>query len=249
MYKHIIIIFLVTSCLFAQNFTFSQGAIVRGDTSKKQISLVFTGHEYSDGGEHILNVLNTYKVPGTFFFTGKFYKENEELIRQIKKSGHYLGPHSYDHLLYCSWENRDSLLVTKDEFIDDLNKNYQIMKEYGIEKANIFLPPYEWYNQQIADWCNEIDITLINMSHGTLSHTDYTFPSMKRYWSSDTIYKSIIEYEETSTNGLNGFILLVHIGTNPERTDKFYFRLEELIMELQDKEYEFIKIKVLVKGQ
>ncbi|MCK5702865.1 MAG: hypothetical protein KAI29_17000, partial [Cyclobacteriaceae bacterium] len=34
--------------------------------------------------------------------------------------------------LYCDWEKRDSLLVSKDEFLLDLENNYKEMKKYGI---------------------------------------------------------------------------------------------------------------------
>ncbi|MGN6530674.1 MAG: hypothetical protein ACTHK0_02825 [Ginsengibacter sp.] len=40
-----------------------------------------------------------------------------------------------------------------------------------------------------------------------------------KYVSSDTIFHSIFNYELKSTSGLNGFILLVHIGIDPRRTD------------------------------
>ncbi|MEP6951807.1 MAG: hypothetical protein ABI863_21120 [Ginsengibacter sp.] len=43
-----------------------------------------------------------------------------------------------------------------------------------------------------------------------------------KYVNRDTIMNSILQYEHKSTNGLNGFILLLHIGTDPGRTDKFY---------------------------
>ena len=38
-------------------FTSSHGAIIRGDTAKKNIALVFTGHEFADGGDFIVNTL------------------------------------------------------------------------------------------------------------------------------------------------------------------------------------------------
>jgi hypothetical protein len=68
-----------------------------------------------------------------------------------------------------------------------------------------------------------------------------------RYRSSDVIYNSIIKFEETQPNGLNGFILLLHIGTDPRRTDKFYNKLNELIPELQGKGYHFVRIDELLK--
>jgi peptidoglycan/xylan/chitin deacetylase (PgdA/CDA1 family) len=63
-----------------------------------------------------------------------------------------------------------------------------------------------------------------------------------KYVGSDAVMNSILTYEVKSTNGLNGFILLVHIGTDPRRTDKFYKRLPELINELKDRGYQFVRI-------
>jgi peptidoglycan/xylan/chitin deacetylase (PgdA/CDA1 family) len=58
--------------------------------------------------------------------------------------------------------------------------------------------------------------------------------------------KSILEYEERSISGLNGFILLVHIGTDPRRTDKFYKYLPELITRLKSRGYQFERIDELL---
>ncbi|MNL87529.1 hypothetical protein D3C87_2167250 [compost metagenome] len=59
--------------------------------------------------------------------------------------------------------------------------------------------------------------------------------------------RSILSYEQKDKNGLNGFILLVHIGTDPRRKDKFYKKLPELIAGLKNKGYEFVKIDQLLK--
>jgi tmRNA-binding protein len=119
------------------------------------------------------------------------------------------------------------------------------MKRTGIKSTQkrFFIPPYEWYNDSMAAWSNELGITLINFTPGTLSNTDYTIPSMRNYQSTETIYNSIINYERKCPDGLNGFLLLIHIGTDPERTDKFYYRLDELIGYLRHKGYSFVRIE------
>lgn len=68
-----------------------------------------------------------------------------------------------------------------------------------------------------------------------------------RYCSSDEVYNSIINYEANDPVGLNGFILLVHIGTDPKRTDKFYNRLDGLLTGLKGKGYHFLKVNDLLK--
>jgi endoglucanase len=84
-------------------------------------------------------------------------------------------------------------------------------------------------------------IQLINYSPGTKSTADYTTPDMKNYRSSKEIYQSIID-KEKEPDGLNGFILLIHFGTDPKRTDKFYDRLDELLSALKQMGYSFKKV-------
>jgi hypothetical protein len=69
---------------------------------------------------------------------------------------------------------------------------------------------------------------------------------MPNYRSSEEIFRSILEFEGSSNSGLNGFILLIHIGTAPERTDKFYDRLKDLIIWLKGKGYELKRIDELL---
>jgi peptidoglycan/xylan/chitin deacetylase (PgdA/CDA1 family) len=141
------------------------------------------------------------------------------------------------------------LLVTKDEFINDLDANYAIMSKFGIKKkdAHYFLPPYEWYNDSIAAWTQSKGLQLINYTTGTLSHADYTTDDLKNYRSSNQIMQSIINYESSRASGLNGFILLTHIGAGPGRTDKFYLRLPQLIKWLTEKKYQLVRIDELLK--
>jgi len=171
------------------------------------------------------------------------------VIQQLKQQGHYLGPHSDQHLLYCDWNKRDSLLVTKEQFNEDLANNYAAMKAYGISKkdALYFLPPFEWYNDSIAAWTQQQGIQLVNFTPGTYSNADYTTPSMNNYRSSVSILDSIIHYEQQTAAGLNGFILLVHVGTQAARTDKFYHQLPRLINYLHQKKYTFTTLKELLK--
>lgn len=232
----------------------AHGAIIRGDTTKKEIALVFTGDEFADGGAHIADVLSENQVKAAFFFTGNFYANPEytPLIRKLRKDDHFLGAHSDQHLLYAAWEKRDSLLLNREEFMRDLQNNYKKMEAFGLKKedAPFFLPPYEWYNTEIARWTQEAGLQLINFSPGTLSSADYTYPEMgQRYRSSNEILRSILALEAGDPMGLNGFILLLHIGTDPRRTDKFYNRLDELIKELRSRGYSFVELNTLLNPE
>lgn len=219
------------------------GGIIRTDPSVKHIDFVFTAADKADGAERIISTLRKYNIKGGFFFTGEFFEMYPDVVRRLVAEGHYVGSHSYGHLLYAPWGNQDSLLVTKQEFEEDIFKSYKVLREFGITDAPYFIPPYEHYNATISSWARQLGLQVINYTPGTLTNGDYTTPEMKRYFSSKVILNRIWEYERTDPNGLNGHIMLIHFGTDPARTDKFYDKLPGLIRELRRKGYSFTPLK------
>lgn len=219
------------------------GGIIRTDPSVKHIDFVFTAADKADGAERIISTLRKYNIKGGFFFTGEFFEMYPDVVRRLVAEGHYVGSHSYGHLLYAPWGNQDSLLVTKQEFEEDIFKSYKVLREFGITDAPYFIPPYEHYNATISSWARQLGLQVINYTPGTITNGDYTTPEMKRYFSSKEILSRIWEYERTDPNGLNGHIMLIHFGTDPARTDKFYDKLPGLIRELRRKGYSFTPLK------
>lgn len=219
----------------------SEGAIIRTDTTQKTVSLVFSADEFGEGAVKILDVLRDQKVPAAFFLTGNFLRNPRfhEVIERMRQEGHYLGPHSDRHLLYNAWEKRDSLLVTRREFRRDLRMNLRELQKAGIPRRKVpyFLPPYEWYNSKICRWTEEMGLWVLNFTPGTGTNADYTTPDMASYKSSPQLMERLLRFEETHPLGLRGAILLIHLGTHPDRTDKFYDRLDDLIQELKARGY------------
>jgi len=131
-------------------------------------------------------------------------------------------------------------LVTKNEFLSDLAENYKELERSGISKKNamVFLPPYEWYNDTIAAWTNRTGIKLVDNSSGTITNQDWTFPDNgKPYFTSDSLLRNLFSYEKQK--GMNGYILLIHPGTDPRRKDKFYLHLDSILKYLESKKYSF----------
>lgn len=225
------------------NNIYQDGGIIRTDPSVKHIDFVFTAADKADGAERIISTLRKYNIKGGFFFTGEFFEMYPDVVRRLVAEGHYVGSHSYGHLLYAPWGDRDSLLVTRQEFNEDIFKSYKVLREFGITDAPYFIPPYEHYNATISSWARQLGLQVINYTPGTLTNGDYTTPEMKRYFSSKEILSKIWEYERTDPNGLSGHIMLIHFGTDPARTDKFYDKLPGLIRELRRKGYSFTPLK------
>jgi peptidoglycan/xylan/chitin deacetylase (PgdA/CDA1 family) len=226
--------------------------VIRGRTAEKKLALVFTGGDYGEGGSHVRFVLAARKVRANFFFTGGFLrrKEFQDLVRGLVRDGHYVGPHSDGHLLYCDWDDRSKTLVSRERFAADLLANYEELERFGVrrESARFFMPPYEWFNRDIVRWAGELGVVVVNFTPGASSNADYATPDMAGYLSSREIYERILAYEKHDPDGLNGFILLLHIGTAEERTDKFYLMLGPLIDELRARGYGFVRIDKLLRA-
>lgn len=223
---------------------------MRGDSLQKQLALVFTGHDLAHGGLTVLKILKEKDVKGSFFLTGDFLRTYKfrSVVKEIRRNKNYLSAHSDKHLLFSDWGNRQGLLVTKDSFIQDLEMNFRELEKLGFRTDNkYFIPSYEWYNQEIVTWSEQMGYVPINYTPGLRTAADYSYPEMgKRYLSSDDIEKGLWE-QNKKLNGLNGFIILIHMGTDSRRKDKFYHRLGKIIDKLKKEEYQFVDIRELLQ--
>lgn len=233
-----------------RNISYSYGAITRGDSTQKNIALIFTGDEFGEGLQRIIRSLDKEKVKASFFFTGRFYRNNKftSFIQQLQKKGHYLGPHSDMHLLYNDWNKRDSTLITKQIFNTDLDNNIAAMKKIGIayDDPKYFIPPYEWWNETIVDWAKEKKLNLFSFTPGTYTNADYTWIEEGKPYRSNEELMNKLNMLANNTN-MNGDIILLHAGTDPRRKEKLYDRLGDIIQLLRKKGYSFKKINELLK--
>jgi peptidoglycan/xylan/chitin deacetylase (PgdA/CDA1 family) len=234
----------------ALRFTFDHGGIIRGGTSKKQLALIFTAGDFGDGSAHVLDTLKKQRVKGSFFVTGAYVRKPEygQYLRRMVAEGHYLGPHSDSHPLYCPWEDREKTLVTREFFEQDLRKSIAGLQAFGAlrDQPTYFIPPYEWFNNDQARWAREMGVTLFNFTPGTGSNRDYVPENAKKFVASKVIYDDILKYERKDPHGLNGFLLILHLGA--DRKDKMYLLLEPLMNELRTRGYSFVRIDELIPG-
>ena len=233
----------------------SYGAITRGNTATKKLALVFTGDEHAESTVPILDALKHRDIKASFFVTGNFLrrtgtssKGGPPFIHRILAAGHYLGPHSDAHPLYCDWNNREKTLVTKAFFTADLKKNIADLRAAGALAPGepiYFIPPYEWYNRDQAEWCKELGVTLINFTPGSGSNRDYGREGDNRFVPSQRIFEDILAYEQKAPHGLNGFLLLLHLGSG--RRDPFHAYLGPLCDELTARGYKFVRVDRLIE--
>ena len=227
------------------------GAIVRGDADSKKLALVFTGDEHAESTAPILDALKERRLRASFFVTGNFLRQPalSELLERMTAEGHYLGPHSDSHSLYCAWDDREKNLVTQEFFTADLRKNVGDLRAIGALKRGpvFFVPPYEWHNRQHVDWCRDFGVTLINFPPGTGSNRDYAPEGHPRFVPSEVLLRDILEYEQKNPHGLNGFIVLMHLGSG--RKDPLHPLLGRLCDRLIERGYKFERVDELLADE
>lgn len=227
-----------------------RGAIIRGPREERSLALCFTGHEFGESLPTILEELKRHGASGSFFLTGTFLRNPlfRSDVQRLVADGHYLGPHSDQHLHYCEGLPERRTLVSQQDFIADVQANLAEVAHFGVSRAQVryFIPPYETYNEEVAAWSAALGLILINPTPGTLSGRDWTPLEDPRYTTTDDIHASIYRREAEDQYGLNGFLLLMHAGAGPGRLDKAARRLGGLLDDLQEKGYTFLRVDNLL---
>ena len=226
------------------------GGILRGPRADKRIALEFTAHEFAEGADVVLETLARRGAKASFFLTGDFLRRPEfvKVVERIRDDGHYLGPHSDKHLLFCGWGAEKPTLVDRQAFVADLLGNLDALERHGVARRAVryWVPAYEQYNPEVSRWSEELGLQLVNFTPGTRSNADYTGEADANFVSSERIVRSILEREESGPDGLNGFLLLMHLGAGPGRRDKLPARLGELLDRLTERGYSFVRVDTLL---
>lgn len=231
--------------------TFDHEGIIRGPQSRRVLALVFTGGDYGEGTQTILDALARYQVKGSFFVTGDYLAgpQHRDYVRRMVAEGHYVGPHSDTHPLYCAWEDRNQTLVEERFFRDDLQDNIDDLRSLGaLPEGQVvyFVPPYEWYNAEQVRWARSMGVTLCSFTPGSGSNRDWIPEGRRGFVSSARIRTGIFEYELRDPAGLSGFLLLLHLGS--QRADKMHDEVGPLIEALTRRGYRFVRVDELLEG-
>ena len=231
--------------------TYRAGGIIRGPVSSRRLALVFTAHEFAEGGPTILDQLAARRLRASFFLTGEFLRNAAfaPLVHRMVAGRHYVGPHSDKHLLYCEWAPPSHpTRITRAEFVRDVEDNLAELTRFAVDRRelSVWVPAYEHYNDEIAAWSRDLGLQVASFSYGTRANADYTGEADANFVASDRILESIRE-KAREPAGLNGFILLMHLGAGPGRRDKLHDRLGALLDWLLAEGYQPVGLDELLK--
>ena len=97
-------------------------------SSEKIVYLTFDDGPIPNVTEFVLNTLNKFEIKATFFCIGDNINKHPAIFNRIKKEGHSIGNHTYNHL--NGWKTDNKTYV----------ENF--LKCQNLTQSSLFRPPY-----------------------------------------------------------------------------------------------------------
>jgi len=169
----------------------------------------------------ILDTLEKYCVPATFFVVGNRVEEGSGIIKRAFDMGNEIGNHSWTH------PNLTLNSLTPDEIKKELNDTSSALQSVTGVYPKVFRPPYGAVNETLKSICTELNLPIINWS---IDSFDWECKN------ADIIYKNIFNKLH------NHAIILSH-----DFYDSTADAMERVIPELISREYQLVTVSELMQ--
>jgi peptidoglycan/xylan/chitin deacetylase (PgdA/CDA1 family) len=216
-------------------------SIEEGSPAVKQLAITFDAGSDSSFTREILRMLDKLNVRSTLFLTGKFMLRHPELVREMVQAGHEIANHTYNHPHLTSFsENGKHHLtpgITRHFIHRQLIRTDSIFYHLtGQHLKPYWRAPFGEYNQQILLWAAEVGYLHIRWTGSFDTHDWVTDESSQIYRTPDEVFNKILQAEQERPNGLNGVIMLMHLGSQ-RNEDHMFTILPKLVRTIRNKGY------------
>lgn len=130
-------------------------------TSSRSIFLTFDDGPIPIVTPCVLKILKEYGAKATFFCIGDNVRKHPEIFEQVKREGHAIGNHTFNHLK--GWKTDD------DTYLDNFKQADELLH------TNLFRPPYGRIKRSQADQLKalnpELDIIMWDVLSGDFDMT------------------------------------------------------------------------------
>ena len=220
--KGFAIIFLLVSFIIPEaRAALPLGVYHNHANADNKIALTFDDGPHPKYTMQILDILEEYHIPATFFFVGENVSYYADTAREVVKRGHEIGNHTYSHP--CASKQSEKA------FRDELVKSENMIKSVTGVTTKLFRPPQGSWNQRVYDIARERDYSVILWDLDTLDWAKTP---------SDKIATYILE------NAKSGSIILMHDYQSGGCTTLDALRM--FIPNLIEEGYQFVTVSELI---
>lgn len=139
---------------------FKEDIFYRGTKDEKTVAFacnVDWGNEYI---EEMLEIFKKNDIKITYFPTGKWAENNQEVLKLIASEGHEIGNHGYNHIDYNK--------LNFEQNYEEIKKADLIIEDIIGKSPRYFAPPSGAFNDNTIDAAQELNYKVIMWSVDTI---------------------------------------------------------------------------------
>jgi peptidoglycan/xylan/chitin deacetylase (PgdA/CDA1 family) len=230
-----------------------------GPVEKKVLALTFDGGSQCNAAADILDTLISRNIRATIFLSGEFIRAFPETVKRIAAEGHETGNHTFSHPHLTTWAqdrtHTTNPAMTELLLCQELTRTdsvYYVLT--GSHLNRFWRAPYGEKNRAICAWAQHCGYVHIGWRQGKswrqgLDSNDW-IPDEETpgFHSPEEVLEKIIDLALAQPQGINGGIILMHLGTvRKDSSAQVHRILGKLIDELQGLGYRFVTVSEMLK--
>jgi peptidoglycan/xylan/chitin deacetylase (PgdA/CDA1 family) len=188
-------------------------ALWRMDSRRKCVYLTFDDGPIPEATPFVLDVLDRFQAKATFFMVGDNANRYPELLEEVRRRGHSVGNHTYNHIGGFRWSSWKYL--------------YNVHKANELLHTKLFRPPHGW--MRVAQY-RTMRIFSYKVVMWDLVTRDYS-----RRLTAQDVLDNVKRYTRP------GSIITFHDSL--KSIDKLRIMLPDALQWLKDQGYEFRRIE------
>ena len=192
---------------------------MRGNTGEDKVALTFDDGPDEVYTTQILDVLDEYGVPGTFFYMGSSAQAYPEVVERTVDEGHVIANHSWSHPQFTA--------LTDLEVFHEVNDTEIILEQITGLPTSLLRPPYGLMSQKIIEQLRDYNYRIV---HWDVDSQD---------WRDKDVDQILIN---TIPDINNDSIILFHSAGGDQSFSATVEALPELIYTLEVQDYEFVTV-------
>jgi peptidoglycan/xylan/chitin deacetylase (PgdA/CDA1 family) len=203
---------------------FPDSFIISGLSAEKLAALTFDDGPDGESTEKIASILDSYGVPGTFFFVGQHISRYERAYNAVLLSSHEIGNHSWSHL-------RPTELSIY-ELLNEVDL-CQAALNAGEQGKKLYRPPFGLVTQEQMAVLDKHGYTVVAWSVDSM---DWYFDNP------EDIARCVIEAIHP------GAIILLHSAGGKDNRTATIEALPVIIENLKSQGYKLVTVNELIKA-
>ncbi len=194
----------------------TEGAYITGNAVNNAVYLTFDDGPDDRITEKVLDILEDYGVPASFFVIGSYVERYPDLIKRAHDEGHYVGGHTYGHVKLTSMSYNDikwELARTEEIIANITGSTHKFMR-----------PPFGAVNNTVNQAAADLGEYVVNWS---IDPRDWSNPGTQKI------------FDNIRDNLHPGAIILMHSFRAMDQTAEI---LPQVIEYIQNQGYTFSTI-------